>query len=439
MALASVLAASTLLAGCGQTSTASSTAGSTAGSTAAASGKVNITLLNSKSEIAKPLEKAVEAFNQTNKDGITIAMSTVSASSTVDETMMSKYASGNPCTINMVDPVNIAAYASKSADLSSEPWASQINDSFVDSLKVDGKLYAFPFAVEGDGLIYNKNTVEKAIGGTFDPTSIKSQADLEALYKKVQAGGVTPVEISHDDWSLASHYLALAYVGQDNAPAETEYYKDLKSGKESLGKNTVYNGLVNLLDLNKKYNIYKASPMSSDYNTSDPKNIATGKVAFWFNGVWVMPNVSQFLTGDHAKDELGFLPLYAGGKTNGSIMAGGSKVMLIDNTKSTPEQRKAANTFLSWLATDDAGQKALSVDMGIISAFKDSKYTPNDSLSKSVVSYIKAGKTFVGANLSGDYYTKVGAYLQKYLTGGMDKATLTKSIDSYFQSASWVK
>ncbi|WOC32496.1 MULTISPECIES: ABC transporter substrate-binding protein [Caproicibacterium] len=437
--LAAVLTASTLFTGCGQTGTTSATGGSAAGSTTGSTGKVSITMLNSKSEIAQKLQQAVDTFNKTNKDGITISMTTVSSSSTVDETMMSKYASGNPCTINMVDPVNIASYASKSADLSSESWASQINDSFVDSLKVDGKIYAFPFAVEGDGLIYNKNTIEKAIGGTFDPTSIKSQADLEALYKKIQAGGVTPVEISHDDWSLASHYLALAYTGQDSSTSETQYYKDLKSGKESLANNTVYNGLVNLLDLNKKYNIYKASPMSSDYNTSDPKNIATGKVAFWFNGVWVMPNVSQFLTGDHAKDELGFLPLYAGGKTDGNIMAGGSKVILIDNTKSTPEQRKAANTFLNWLATDDAGQKALSVDMGIISAFKDSKYTPSDSLSKSMVSYIKAGKTFVGANLSGDYYTKVGAYLQQYLTGNMDKSTLTKSIDSYFQSASWVK
>lgn len=433
MALASVLAASTLLAGCGQTNTASSTAGSTA----AASGKVNITLLNSKSEIAKPLEKAVETFNQTNKDGITITMSTVSASSTVDETMMSKYASGNPCTINMVDPTNIASYVSKSADLSSESWVSKISPSFTSTLENGGKVYAFPFAVEGDGLIYNKNTIEKATGKTFDPSTVKSLSDLEALYKKIQAGGVAPVQISHDDWSLASHYLAYSYVTQGKSDAD--YYKKLKSGEASLKDNTVYNGLLNLLDLNGKYNIYKSSPMSSDYNTSDPKNIATGKAAFWFNGVWVMPNVSQFLTGDHAKDELGFLPLFADSKTSDSVAASVTKVMLVDNTKSTPEQRKAANTFFNWLATDEAGQKALGTDMGIISAFKDAKYIPDNSLAKSLVSYINAGKTIGFANLSGDYYTKVGAFVQQYLTGAMNKDTLTKSIDSYFQSASWVK
>lgn len=423
----------------GSSTAGSSTAGSSAASSSAqgGSGKVAVSFLNSKGEIATQLEAAAKEFNSSNKDGITVTVSSVSASSTVDETMMSKYASGNPSTLNMVDPSDIPTYASKSMDLSNEDWAKNINSNLVSPLKADGKLVAFPFAVEGDGLIYNKTTIEKATKKTFDPSTIKSLSDLEALYKEIQAGGVTPVQISHDDWSLASHFLAFSYVTQGGSDAD--YYKKLKSGNADIASNETFNGLLKLLDLNAKYNIYKSSPMSSNYSTTDPQNIATGKVAFWFNGVWVMPNVSQFLKGDHANDELGFLPLFADDKTSSSIGAAVTKVVLIDNVKSTDAQRKAANEFLNWFANDPAGQKALVTDMGIIPAFTNIALAPDNGLAKSIVSYMKAGKTLPFANLSGDYYTKVGAYLQQYLVGRMDKATLAKSIDSYFKSASWVK
>lgn len=434
--VASALAACVLLAGfsagCAKSGTASSSQSN------GSNGKVSITFLNSKGEISKQLEAAAQKYNQTNKDGITVNVSSVSASSTVDETMMTKYASGNPCTLNMVDPQDIAMFAGKSADLSNEKWVGNINPSLMNSLKANGKVMAFPFAVEGYGLIYNKTTIEKATKEKFDPSSIKSLSDLEALYKKIQAGGVTPVEISHDDWSLASHYLAVSYATQKGN--YMDYLKKLKSGSASIGNNETYQGLLKLLDLNRKYNIYKNSPMSSDYNTTDPQNIGTGKVAFWFNGVWVWPNVSQFLKGDHAKDEFGFLPLFADAETSKSIVSGTSKVILMDKTKATSAQQEAAKKFLNWLVYDQEGQKALVDDMGVIPAFSNITLTPpNNSLAKSNIAYMKDGKTIPAVSESGDYGRKVGAYMQQYLVGRMDEATLTKSIDAYFQSASWVK
>lgn len=437
-ALAALVAVSGLTAcgGKGMTPATASKA-DTASAANTPAGKTNITFLNSKGEIAKQLEAAAKTFSSSNKDGITVTVSSVSASSTVDETMMSKYASGNPCTLNMVDPNSIVTYADKSADLSNEAWVKNINAKFTDSLKSNGKLVAFPFAVEGYGMIYNKTTIEKATKQTFDPASVKSLSDLETLYKKIQAGGVTPVEISHDDWSLSAHFLATAFTTQSGGC--NAYLKALKSGSADISKNETYNGLLKLLDLNKKYNVYKASPMSSDYSTSDPKNIATGKVAFWFNGVWVMPNVSQFLTGDHAKDEFGFLPMYADSATSSSIVAGGSKVILIDSTKSTDAQRKAANEFLNWLVSDPTGQKALVTDMGLIPAFDNITLQPDNSLAKSIISYIKAGKTLTPASESGDYITKVGAYTQQYVADKMDKDALSKAINTYFKTASWVK
>lgn len=424
--MATALLAVGSLSGCSKT-------GSSGGGS---SGKVSITLFNSKGEISKSLEKVAKAFSSANPN-ITITVSTLSSSGTVDETMMTKYASGNPYTMSIVDPIQVTTYGSKSMDLSDQPWVKNVSSSFTEGLKNDGKVVAFPFAVEGDGLIYNKTTIEKATGKTFDPASIKSLADLETLYKQIQAGGVTPVQISHEDWSLASHFLATSFMTEDTK--NTDYFKELKAGTKSIADNVGYNDLIDLFNLNMKYNIYKSSPMSSDYNTSDPQNIATGKVAFWFNGVWVMPNVSQFLTGDHANDVFGFLPLFAGTNTKDCINATTTKVILVDKEKSTEAQRTAACKFLDWLANDTAGQKALVDDMGLIPAFTNFKDAPNNGLAKSIIQYMNDGKTIQFPTTAGDYQTTVGASMQQYLAGKIDKAALSKSIDSYFKSASWVK
>jgi raffinose/stachyose/melibiose transport system substrate-binding protein len=416
--------------GCAKNGSQTSMADSSTGG-----GKTNISLFNSKGEISNSLQSAAKKFNDSNKSGITISVTTLSGSATVDETMMTKYASGNPCTINMVDaPIGVQTYAAKSLDLSSEPWVKKINTNFVSVLKSGDKLIAFPFAVEGNGMIYNKTTIEKATGEKFDPSTIQSLSDLEALYKKIEAGGVAPVEISHEDWSMASHYLGTAYATQG-----PDYLKKLKEGTADISTNKTFNGLIKLLDLNKKYNIYKKSPMSSDYNTTDPKNIGTGKVAFWFNGVWVWPNVSQFLTGDHAKDEFGLLPLFADSKTTDSVTASVTKVLLVDSVKATDQQQKAAKEFLNWLASDPAGQKALVEDMDLIPAFTNITFSPDNGIAKSIQQYMKTNNTVPSANVSGDYQTEVGALMQQYLVGRINKATLAKSINSYFKSANWVK
>ena len=52
----------------------------------------------------------------------------------------------------------------------------------------DGELYAVPNCVTAMGIVYNKTVIEKATGETFDPSTIKSNADLEALCEKIQAG-----------------------------------------------------------------------------------------------------------------------------------------------------------------------------------------------------------------------------------------------------------
>lgn len=186
--IASLLCAVVLMTGslfgCAKSGSSTSSSGS---------GNVTITFLNSKGEIADTLKQAVAEYNKTNKDGITVELSTIGAGGSAYEALMAKYSSGNAPTISMLGAGDIISFQDKAADLSGEKWVSDISNGMIDPVKLDGKIYAFPFAVEGCGLIYNKTTIEKATGTTFDPTAIKTRSDLEALYKKIQAGGVTTI------------------------------------------------------------------------------------------------------------------------------------------------------------------------------------------------------------------------------------------------------
>ena len=109
--------------------------------------------------------------------------------------------------MNMLDAGDIVKFKDHAADLSNEKWVADM----AQPNQIDGKTLAFPFSVEGYGLIYNKAVLDKAVGGTFDPKTINTTTSLEELFKKIQASGPAPLIIGSMDWSLRNHFL-IAYA-----------------------------------------------------------------------------------------------------------------------------------------------------------------------------------------------------------------------------------
>lgn len=121
---------------------------------------------------------------QKENPNITVEVIPATAGQSPFEKVTSMYASGNAPTMAMLDPGDIAKFKDKFLDLSSEKWVSDAIDGALNAATVDGKVIAFPFAVEGYGLIYNKAVLDKAYGGNFDPSSIKTRDALEEAFKK---------------------------------------------------------------------------------------------------------------------------------------------------------------------------------------------------------------------------------------------------------------
>ncbi|WP_410514405.1 ABC transporter substrate-binding protein [Paenibacillus sp. BR2-3] len=397
---------------------------------------VKISLLNSKGEIQTQLEDAAKAFHEDNPD-ITLEIQAVPTGGSPFERASTLYASGNPPTMIMLDTGDVEKFKDRILDLSGEKWNGDAVANATDLTTFDGKNYAFPLAVEGYGFIYNKAVVDKAVGGSFDPSTINTTEALENLFKQIEASGKKALVVSPMDWSLGAHYLPLAYAGQNKDMAEVNKFVDtLRAGTVNLAENKVFNGLMDTFDVMMKYNIDQASPLSGTYERG-PELLGKGEVGIWFMGNWAWPQISGF---DTAKGEYGFLPVPISNNSadygNQEISSAVSKRLIIDKEKATPEQQAAAKKFLDWIVYQDKGQDFLVNKANIIPAFKNITLPAADPLGKSIQEYIASGKSEQSMSaLPADHWSILGASMQKYLSKSGDRAMLVKEIEEYWKTA----
>ncbi|WP_110929980.1 ABC transporter substrate-binding protein [Paenibacillus bouchesdurhonensis] len=419
----------------------STSSGTNSGTTNAANGTntsgkaVKISILNSKGEIQAQLEEAAKTFHEDNPD-ITLEIMAAPAGTSPFERASTLYASGNPPTMMMLDTGDVEKFKDRILDLSEEKWNADAVENATNLTTFDGKNYGFPLAIEGYGFIYNKAILDEAVGGSFDPATIKTRDDLENLFKQIEASGKKALIISPMDWSLGAHFQPLAYAGQNKDMAEVNKFMDsLKAGTEDLSSNAVLNGLLDTFDMMKNYNIDKKSPLAGVYERG-PEVLGKGEVGIWFQGNWAWPQIQDFDTADGA---YGFLPVPISNNPddygNQEISSAVSKRIIVDKEKSSPEQQEAAKKFLNWIVYEEKGQDFLVNQASIIPAFKNITLPAADPLGQSIQDYIARGKSQESmSTLPADHWAKVGASMQKYLGDAGDRATLIKEIEEYWTS-----
>lgn len=392
--------------------------------------KESITFLNSKGEIQSSLEEAAKAYEQ--KTGTKVEIIACPAGGSPFEKISSMYNAGTPPTLAMLDTVDVITLANEKAlDLSGEKWVADAGELIT---KVDGKVYSFPMCVEGKGLIFNKTVIEDALGAKFDSSTINSYDKLKDLFEKLQAKGVTPIAISKEDWSLGAHFLQLFYELQaEDMTGVDAFLAKLKNGEVKVAQDEKFKQLMDTFDLLREYNYYKNDPLSADYDV-DPSLITEGEVAFWFNGTWAWPNMSEF---DDGKNEYGFIPVVAGNDTsffgNNKLSGSASKQVMIDKVKATEGQQQAAKDFLNWLVYDEEGQKQLVENMNIVPAFSNITLDPIDPLGKALKVYMEKG-FMVSSIVPADHWNKLGASMQQYLAGKTTRDGLAEQIEAYWKA-----
>lgn len=401
--------------------------------------KVKLTFFNTSAEVNNQFEEVFKVYNKIYPN-VTIELIPTPIGGQQLEKFQALLASNNPPTISNLDPGTIYVYKQFFLDLEPEraKYEEIANPGAIEQALLDGKFLGIPYTVQGYGLLYNKRVLREILGESFDPSSIKTRNDLEALFKLIDAAGVAPVILHGANWSLGAHYMGLLYSLQSTSVEENrEFVEMIKRGEVHLSDNKVFNGLLDTLDLLGKYNLRKNDPLVADYY-KDGLDFAKGEAAFYFMGDWIWSVIGNLEDIDR---EYGIIPVPISNNPedygNTQIAVSEPKLFAIDNSGSTPQQQDAAKEFIYWLLTSDEGQSALVKDMGFNLPYKNVKIETTNIPAQAVAEYINKGKTIdIGVinYFPADWWVKTGNSVLKYFVGAIDRQKLAEEIESYWMS-----
>lgn len=392
---------------------------------------VTIEMLNTKSEIQSQLEDAAAQWGELT--GATLEVYTIGSGSPSQE-ISARYAANNAPALIMGDIQDVVSICEeKGVDLADQSWAA--NGGMDYGYSVDGKLYSFPFCIEGRGLIYNKTAIEDTLGEEWDPSSVTNMDDLKALFDKlVDAGMEYPIALNAEDWSIAGHYFTLVYEEQDGTLEGAEaFIQELKGGAD-LMENDRFNSLMDTWELLMEYNINQADPLAADYD-ENAADLAEGEVAFWFNGNWAWAEISDYI---EEGTELGIMPVVQNDESgaeyvNNYVGGSASKHVMIDKECNDEQQQAAAKDFLDWLANTEEGNSVLIDDCSLVPPFSNITAEATNDLGISIQNYAKNGQIIPGVtDYPGDHWAEVGALMQKYLGGVTDRAGFAADVSAYW-------
>ena len=396
---------------------------------AMADDKVSITIFNSKMEIQSQFEEMAEKYAEDN--GINVEV--YYTNDTVSAHLATKYSSGDPYTLAMVDAKDIYSLAKDHAiDMSDQEWVKNTNYA----IGIDDQINGFPMCVEARGLIYNADAIEAITGETFNPDDYKTLDSFKELIEQLKEGGMeTPTGIMKEDWSLGGHFLSQV---SEEQPDVEEFITKLHEGEADLINNEKFNSLMDFFDVMKENNYAKDSAIAAEREVTEMM-LAEGEIAFMYGGNWDWSVINAY---DYTEN-MGMMPIpqNTDDGTNEKLVGGGSKYFMIDSSDTTTdEQRQAALDFLEWLADSEEGQKFITEDCALVPAFTNNENEVADPLGKSVKKYADEGAMIDNYNyMPDDHISLCGAIFQKYLAGQMDRAEFATEIEDYWKSADVVE
>ena len=396
---------------------------------AIADDKVSITIFNSKMEIQSQFEEMAEKYAEDNGINIEVYYS----NDTVAAHLATKYSSGDPYTLAMVDAKDIYSLAKDHAiDMSDQEWVKNTNYA----IGIDDQINGFPMSVEARGLIYNADAIEAITGETFNPDDYKTLDSFKELIEQLKEGGMeTPTGIMKEDWSLGGHFLSQV---SEEQPDVEEFITKLHEGEADLINNEKFNSLMDFFDVMKENNYAKDSAIAAEREVTEMM-LAEGEIAFMYGGNWDWSVINAY---DYTEN-MGMMPIpqNTDDGTNEKLVGGGSKYFMIDSSDTTTdEQRQAALDFLEWLADSEEGQKFITEDCALVPAFTNNENEVADPLGKSVKKYADEGAMIDNYNyMPDDHISLCGAIFQKYLAGQMDRAEFATEIEDYWKSADVVE
>ena len=422
---AGILAVSAILAGCGsgaatnETSasgadTQSSTAETKAGESKADSkaGEGALRLVNGKIEIDSQLKKVAEKYKE--KTGQEVVIESLGGGVDIQGQLKSYKAADNMPDIFVIGgDGDYANWTDSVADLSDSEFAKNTDFAYKD--KTSGKVVGFPYAVEGYGITYNADILEKA---GIDPETLKNYDAFKAAFEKLdsmkselglQAVASVAAESGQMYWSTGNHLFGYYYTGGLDR-GDNKYFDMAMKGEFDDQRLSEFADMTALLF---KY----ADPQVLISGTYDDQLAlwAQGKTAFITQGNWIDPSLPTY----NVTFKAGLLPLAFTKADMTKILADCPSWWCVYKDGKNVD---AAKKFLDYLATDPDAQEILVKEAGMISPYKTSTVEPETPLAVSLKKYVDAGNTssWAWSNMpEGIAQNKLGLIFESFAKGDM--------------------
>lgn len=347
---------------------------------------VDVDIYQFKVEFRDQFEDLVELYMEEN-DGVNLSVQTVGGGNDYAASLKAQMASGNePVIFNIGGPTELEEYREYLTDLSDTEAASSALEGSLNGVEEEGSVYGLPYALEGYGLVYNKEIFE-AVG--VDVSTLTTFETMEEAFRKIDEQkeelGLDAVLAfpASELWVMGNH-LANNYI----AP---EFNNDILTAFEADSIEFVYGDqMKQMLDLQNEFSVQPV--LNVDYSTQVEQLFSTGRVAVIQQGNWIYPTVNG-IDADFAENGIGMMPMPFDGAYEDHLPVGVPQYWVV-NQNSSPEQIEAAKDFLDWMYMSETGKDFVLDEFKFIPAYEgyDTERIA-DPLSQDVYNYSVTGRT----------------------------------------------
>jgi raffinose/stachyose/melibiose transport system substrate-binding protein len=342
--------------------------------------QVVITFKQNKPEIDEALQAYAAAYEEATGVKVNV-VSCGGSSCALGDMLKADFAAGEMPDIFPIDgPDSYAQWEAIIADLSAEGW---VNDTSVEYV-VDGKVVGFPVAVEGWGMAYNADLLEKA---GIDPATLNSYqgyvdafAKLESMKAELGIDSVVSMTAGPGMYWVTAHHNFNSLLSNGLPYNDLTVANNLLAGTIDETRISEYADWVNLL-----FTYADKTVLTTGNYDSQVGAFLNQKAVFLHQGNWVDGNLTD------ATFDMAFAPHGSTKAVTDGIFVSAPAWYVVNKDS---KNYQAALDFLNNLVYTDLGQKYMVEEAGMIPAFGNIALQPTGKLSQSVQSWTAEGKVY---------------------------------------------
>ncbi len=352
------------------------------------SDKPTVVLFQNKVEITEALTAFAQEYEK--ETGIHVEIKSSGGGTSYDDSLMAEFQTDRQPDIFVIGGMgsyNVYKDTILPFD-GTEEWIDNTNLA----LKVDEKTYGYPVAVEGWGMGYNKDLLNKAGIDHATLTSQEAYADafakLDSMKDELGIKAVVSMAASTTTgmtWVTGLHNFN-GYLSAGLDYTDKTVIDETLAGQPDMDRLAQYGNWVEMLF---KYSDQDVL-LTGDYD-AQVGLWATGESVFIHQGNWIDPWIDT--NQGTLPFEVGYAPHASVEGEMNAIFIGAPSFYVL-NANSSPENIQAAKDFLNYMAMNEKGHDFMVNQAKMVPAFTNVTLVPTSPLSAALAEQVATGNAY---------------------------------------------